>query len=148
MQCAVTMDKLKFAMLIYYDGNRYHGWQRQHSDLKQSQNNCVQGALEAAIYLATNEKTSVFASGRTDKGVHAVAQVAQILLSGAVSCDSLRTSINSALDALGHGSSIAVRSVQAVPSSFNPQYSSDGKQYSFWIVQGETLSLLVLRCHA
>lgn len=63
------MTKLKF--VVSYDGTDFCGWQRQnHGPLKS-----VQHTLEDALSKILNEKISLFASGRTDAGVHAFGQV-------------------------------------------------------------------------
>ncbi len=57
-------------MMIQYDGTNYQGWQRQLTGLG------VQQVLEEELFKITGEKTVLHASGRTDSGVHALAQVA------------------------------------------------------------------------
>ncbi len=57
-------------MILQYDGTNYEGWQRQLTGLG------VQQVLEEEIEKLTGERTIVHASGRTDSGVHALAQVA------------------------------------------------------------------------
>lgn len=54
---------------IQYDGTRYAGWQRQ------PKKDTIQSVLENAISVIANEKITLFASGRTDAGVHAKKQV-------------------------------------------------------------------------
>lgn len=63
------MTRIRF--LVSYDGTDFCGWQRQnHGPLKS-----VQHVLEEALSKVLNEKIGLFASGRTDAGVHAVGQV-------------------------------------------------------------------------
>lgn len=57
-------------MIIQYDGTCYEGWQRQKTGLG------IQQVLEEEIEKLTGERVCVHASGRTDSGVHAMAQVA------------------------------------------------------------------------
>jgi tRNA pseudouridine38-40 synthase len=57
-------------MIIQYDGTHYEGWQRQLTGLG------IQQVLEEELEKLTGEKTVLHASGRTDSGVHALAQVA------------------------------------------------------------------------
>ncbi|BBG29898.1 tRNA pseudouridine(38-40) synthase TruA [Zymobacter palmae] len=59
----------RFAMGIEYDGSRYYGWQR----LKEGPS--VQQALEEALARVARQPIEVFASGRTDTGVHATRQI-------------------------------------------------------------------------
>ncbi|MDP6370033.1 MAG: tRNA pseudouridine(38-40) synthase TruA, partial [Planctomycetota bacterium] len=62
-------------VLLAYDGARFFGWQRQAGFLS------VQEALEEAIDDLTGEPATVYGSGRTDTGVHALGQVASFQLS-------------------------------------------------------------------
>lgn len=57
-------------MIIQYDGTAYAGWQRQLTGLG------IQQVLEEELYKLTGHNTVLHASGRTDSGVHAMAQVA------------------------------------------------------------------------
>ena len=59
-----------YKMTIEYDGTAYHGWQRQKDDLT------IQGEIEKALAIMTRQKIVVHGSGRTDAGVHALAQTA------------------------------------------------------------------------
>lgn len=58
-------------MFIAYDGTRYNGWQKQGNT-----DNTIQGKLERILSNMFEEEIEVHASGRTDAGVHAKAQVA------------------------------------------------------------------------
>ena len=60
----------RYRLLVEYDGTPYVGWQRQDNGPS------VQGAIEAAILSLTGETVSIRGAGRTDSGVHALAQVA------------------------------------------------------------------------
>ena len=57
-------------LTIEYDGKEFNGWQKQPNKLN------IQGNIERAIETITGEKVDLNASGRTDAGVHAIAQVA------------------------------------------------------------------------
>ena len=62
----------RYKITIEYDGQDFHGWQRQNK-LK-----TIQGELETALYKFCGEKIKVFGAGRTDTGVHALAEVAHL----------------------------------------------------------------------
>lgn len=53
-------------LTIEYDGREFNGWQKQPNKLN------IQGTIEKAIEQITGEKVNLTASGRTDKGVHAI----------------------------------------------------------------------------
>ena len=56
---------------IQYDGTKYNGWQKQGNT-----QNTIQQKFEDVISKMVGSKTEIFASGRTDAGVHALSQVA------------------------------------------------------------------------
>ena len=60
----------RIRLIIQYDGTGYVGWQTQPNGL------AVQEVIERELRKLTGEKTDLHASGRTDSGVHAMAQVA------------------------------------------------------------------------
>ncbi len=62
----------RFKLTLEYDGGPFVGWQRQANGLS------VQEALETAIFAMTGERVAVHGAGRTDAGVHALAQVAHV----------------------------------------------------------------------
>ena len=53
-------------LIIEYDGKEFNGWQKQPDKLN------IQGEIEKAIENITGEKVELMASGRTDRGVHAL----------------------------------------------------------------------------
>ena len=59
-------------LTIEYDGKDFNGWQKQPDKLN------IQGNIEKAIETITGEKVDLMASGRTDRGVHALGQVATL----------------------------------------------------------------------
>ena len=60
-----------YRLTIQYDGSRYNGWQRLNDT-----DNTIEQILTDAIIKSTGEKTKLIGSGRTDAGVHALAQTA------------------------------------------------------------------------
>lgn len=60
-----------YALFIQYDGSRYSGWQKQGNT-----DNTIQGKLEAVLSKALKRNVEIHGAGRTDAGVHAIAQVA------------------------------------------------------------------------
>ena len=79
-------------MIISYDGSRYEGWQRQ-TRTKET----IQGKLEEALFAVTGEKAQIIGAGRTDAGVHAMGQYANIHLSKACDLKGLEDKWNRAL---------------------------------------------------
>jgi len=111
---------------LAYDGSDFHGWQVQ------PQRSTVQGALAAAIERVTGCKVLPQGSGRTDTGVHAVAQVASCQLDAGIPTENLRRALNHALPA-----AIRVLSVEEAPPDFHARRSARAKTYRYRIFRGE-----------
>jgi tRNA pseudouridine38-40 synthase len=110
-------------LILTYDGTPYNGWQVQ-PDLP-----TVQGTLAQAIHRITGETVLPQGSGRTDTGVHALAQVATFSLSVPIPAGNLHRALNRALPA-----SIRVLSVEAVPEDFHARHSAQRKTYEYRIL--------------
>src|SRR5436309_12503003 len=81
----------RYKLLIEYDGTPFVGWQMQDAGLS------VQGLIAAAIENFCGERVEVRGAGRTDAGVHALAQVAHIDLTRAWAADTVRDAITAHL---------------------------------------------------
>ena len=68
-----------FRLTLEYDGSDFEGWQVQPGERR-----TVQAVLERAIAQVTGAPVRVVGAGRTDSGVHAVGQVASVVLAQAV----------------------------------------------------------------
>src|ERR1700722_11279106 len=102
----LSMRNIK--LTIRYDGTDFFGWQTQPGK------RTVQETLEGAIAEITREeRVRVNVSGRTDSGVHAVAQSANVYTSSALSCETLLKAINAKLP-----DDVSVRETVEVPQSF------------------------------
>src|SRR6267378_1700463 len=83
---------MRFKLTIEYAGTRYSGWQIQKNA------RTVQGEIERAIHDATGIRDfELYGSGRTDAGVHALAQVAHLDIDTDVPAEVLRRRVNDAL---------------------------------------------------
>ena len=80
---------MNYRMLIQYDGTRYNGWQRQ-----QSTDNTIQGKIEDALSRMTGTEVEIHGAGRTDSGVHALGQVANVHLNPSFSAEEIRSYLN------------------------------------------------------
>src|ERR1041385_2580781 len=109
---------------ISYDGTDFHGWQVQPG------RPTVQGSLSEAIERITGEKIYPHGSGRTDAGVHAIAQVASFQASSSIPSENLRKALNSCLPA-----SIRITQVEDVSADFHARYSAQAKTYDYRIHQ-------------
>jgi tRNA pseudouridine38-40 synthase len=107
-------------LTIAYDGTDYHGWQVQPGQ------DTIQGELQAALGRVTGEAPLPQGSGRTDAGVHALAQVASFALRAAIPADNLRRALNRTLPA-----AIRVVDAQIVSGSFHARHSALAKTYEY-----------------
>ena len=110
-------------LTISYDGTRYHGWQSQ----KQIENT-IQNRLETMLTRYIGEEISLSASGRTDAGVHALAQVANFHTSQDVDLDQLRNAFYEYLP-----QDIVVTDICEVDSRFHARLSAVSKRYRYRI---------------
>jgi len=109
-------------LILAYDGTDFHGWQVQPSLAT------VQGTLAAAIRHITGENVLPQGSGRTDAGVHALAQVASFSLEAPIPPSNLLRALNRALP-----SAIRVISADHAPADFHARHRAIRKTYEYRI---------------
>ncbi len=119
----------RLRITVSYDGTNYHGWQVQPDQPT------VQGTLEGILYQIEGGAVNVTASGRTDAGVHAVAQVAAFDLVNPIPPENLRKAINRLLP-----KDIRVLSVEEAAPDFHPRFGARAKTYEYRILRPETCS--------
>ena len=122
---------MRYALTLEYDGGDYSGWQRQLNAYT------VQQATEEALRVLTGEETVLFASGRTDAGVHAAGQVAHFDVQKELDVYRFRYSLNALLPA-----DIKAVGMKRVPDDFHAQYSAKQKTYSYRMYVSRTPSPL------
>lgn len=110
-------------LTIQYDGTLYHGWQRQKNGIT------IQGVIEDALRKMTGEETILTGSGRTDAGVHAIAQVANFHTMSDIPAIGFQRGLNSILP-----KGIAVTAVEEVCADFHALKDVVCKQYVYHIV--------------
>lgn len=116
------MRNIKF--ILQYEGTRYQGWQRQDST-----DNTIQGKLEKLLSIMCGEKVEVQGSGRTDAGVHALAQVANVHMNTKLTVEEIQAYMNEYLP-----EDIGVLSVEEVPERFHSRLNAKGKTYCYQII--------------
>ena len=114
----------RYRLTVEYDGTGLVGWQRQPNGLS------IQQALETAIERFCGEKATVFGAGRTDAGVHALAQVAHIDLSRAALPAEIRGAVNYHL----RPHAISVLEAEPVGADFDARFSAIGRSYLYRIL--------------
>lgn len=114
-------------LTIEYDGKCYNGWQKQPNKLN------IQGEIERAIEEVTGEKVDLIASGRTDAGVHALAQVANFKIQNmSIPVEKIPYALNSKLK-----KSIRIQSAEEVDDKFHSRYICKKKTYRYTINNSE-----------
>ncbi len=109
-------------LILAYDGTPFNGWQVQPGLPT------VQGTLAQAIRHITGESVLPQGSGRTDAGVHALAQVASFSLDVPIPAANLHRALNRALPP-----SIRILSVEVAPEGFHARHSARRKTYEYRI---------------
>lgn len=127
------MPNLK--LTISYDGGDFAGWQ--------TQTGCrtVQESLEKVLSEIAGERIILEGSGRTDAGVHAIAQAANFRTARVLDCSSWRRALNDYLPR-----DIAVTAVEEVPDDFHARRSALRKRYRYCIHDGPTIDVFS-RCY-
>ncbi len=125
-------------VVLAYDGAEFHGWQVQPGAAT------VQGALAQAIQHVTGEQLLPQGSGRTDAGVHALAQVASFAMATPIPLANLKHALNDVLPA-----AVRVLEIDEVPSGFHARHSAKAKTYRYCIYRGEICPPFLARyvCH-
>src|SRR5208282_1631652 len=112
-------------MILSYDGAEFSGWQVQPDVVT------VQGTLASAIGRITGEKVLPQGSGRTDAGVHALAQVVTFVTESSVPTENFVKALNDILPA-----SVRVLEVTEAPVEFHARHSARAKTYRYRIYRG------------
>lgn len=117
----------RFLITFSYDGSEFNGYQ------KQPKLRTVQGEIEKALkQINNNKKVELQASGRTDKGVHALNQKAHFDLEVNIDENKLKMALNSYLPG-----DIYVKTVEEVSDTFHARYNVQAKEYMYLINMGE-----------
>ena len=114
-------------LTLAYDGTDFQGWQVQPGPPT------IQGELQAALGRITGEAPLPQGSGRTDAGVHALAQVASFVLHAPIPPGNLLRALNRTLPP-----SIRIADAKVVPSTFHARHSAIAKTYEYRILLGDT----------
>ena len=118
----------RFKLLIEYAGTRYRGWQIQKNA------RTVQGEIDRAVReVAKRREFELYGSGRTDAGVHALAQVAHLELYTDLSPESLRRKLNDELP-----SDIHIRAIETAPHRFHARHDAIARCYLYQISRRRT----------
>ena len=124
----------RMRMILQYDGTAYRGWQVQRTGTT------IQGLLQDMISRLTGERVQVVGAGRTDAGVHALAQVASFDTSSRLEPPALQRGLNALLPP-----DIRVTVLDEVTSEFHPRYSAHGKRYIYLMANMKQVPVFIGR---
>lgn len=112
-----------YKLEIAYDGTNYSGWQTQKNGIT------IQGCIEKSIkYFLKIDTVNLIGSGRTDSGVHANNQSANVILSTKMNCEQIRKAINANLS-----KDIFIRKCVEVDIKFNSRFDAIRREYIYHI---------------
>ncbi len=108
--------------MVAYDGTRFSGWQVQDREPS------VQGTIERALGTVLNHEVRVVASGRTDKGVHALGQVFHFETENPIALGELLRGCNALLPR-----DVRVRELREVDADFHARFSARYRRYRYFV---------------
>ncbi|MDE5562208.1 MAG: tRNA pseudouridine(38-40) synthase TruA [Clostridiales bacterium] len=122
---------MKYKITLSYDGTDFCGWQHQPSG------NSIQDAVEAAAEKLFGQKPSVVGSGRTDAGVHAIAQVAHFDVDKILPTKNVVGGLNAYLPR-----TVRVTAAEYAEDNFDARKTAKQKTYMYLMYVGEQLPIL------
>jgi tRNA pseudouridine38-40 synthase len=117
----------KYKITLEYDGTNYSGWQAQKNAKS------IQDTLAAAARKFLDFPAEIQGAGRTDAGVHALAQVAHLEAAKKISTETLRIGLNDNLPA-----GINILKVENAPPRFHARHSATARSYLYLIAKRRT----------
>jgi tRNA pseudouridine38-40 synthase len=109
-------------LIVQYDGTGLVGWQRQPTGTS------VQGLLEEALSTIEGSAVTIYGAGRTDAGVHALAQVAHARVRAEHDTATMARALNANLP-----ETVRVTDVSVAPDDFHARFSARAKTYEYRI---------------
>ncbi len=119
---------MNYKVEIAYDGSAFYGFQRQ------KEARTVQGEIEKVLRIIFQTETLISASGRTDRGVHALKQVINFHSIISIDCSKLKYALNRLLP-----DDISVLDVSIASDSFHARFSAKRKKYRYIITTEDDL---------
>ena len=110
-----------FKIIVQYDGSRYQGWQRLGNT-----DNTIQGKIETVLSKMCGHNVEIHGAGRTDAGVHAIAQVAHFKINTDKLANQIKEYLNAYLP-----QDIGILSCEVMPERFHARLNAKSKHYSY-----------------
>lgn len=117
---------MNYRLDIQYDGTRYEGWQRQKTS-----GNTIQGKIEEVLSRMLGTPVQIDGAGRTDAGVHAKGQVANVHMETEKSCEEICAYLNRYLP-----EDIGIQNVSQAQERFHSRLLAKKKIYQYRIAVG------------
>ncbi len=117
---------MHYKITIEYDGTNYVGWQKQPDQ----KGNSIEEILEQAVFNMTQERVKINGSGRTDAGVHAIAQVADFAITKEIENFRIMVGLNNHL----RESNVVITNCEKVSDEFNSRFSAKLRTYRYVII--------------
>lgn len=115
----------RYKLTIEYDGSPYVGWQRQINGWS------VQGAIEAAALELAGHPITLFGAGRTDTGVHAVAQIGHFDMAKTLPARIVMDAVNARLRIAAER--VSILACDMVDDGFDARFSATARHYRYLI---------------
>ena len=122
-------------LTVAYDGTRFVGWQRQ------AEGESIQGVLEEALARFEGGPVTVHGAGRTDAGVHALAQVASVRVTCAHDTATLTRALNAQLP-----EDVRVLNVEEAEAEFHARFSARSKTYRY-VIRNAPIAMPIERAY-
>lgn len=119
-------------LTLAYDGTCFWGSQRQRNA------RTVQGELESGLERVTKSYSALALAGRTDRGVHALGQVATLDVEWHGTHGDLRAALNAVIE-----DDLQVTEIQGAPADLHARYSAKWREYRYRIVEADVLPVLL-----
>jgi tRNA pseudouridine38-40 synthase len=119
----------RIRITVNYDGTNYHGWQVQPGLPT------IQGVIESVLSEIESGEVKVEGSGRTDAGVHALAQVAAFSIENPIPTPNLEKAMNRLLPR-----DIRVLAAEETHENFHPRFDATAKTYEYRILRATVCS--------
>ena len=118
----------RIRLFLSYDGSGFSGWQRQDGE------RTVQEEIESSLSSILGEEITLFGSGRTDSGVHALRQAAHFDTRSRIEAGKFRIILNTHL-----AKDIRILSSDEVGSGFHARFSTESREYWYLIKRMEDM---------
>jgi tRNA pseudouridine38-40 synthase len=117
------LSKMKYKIIFAYDGSKFFGY-----SVQKNEEHTIQAVIEKTLSTILNKATKIYASGRTDKGVHALNQVATFETKEEINTTKVLHSLNKMIS-----NDIYFKSLKLANDNFDARFSAKSKTYEYVI---------------